>query len=289
MDAHVQPDRVRKRRRRTMACTQCRSRKLKCDREYPTCSRCLKSKTPTQCTYEDGFLWQQPTTVGTTSFAPDRGSTVSMHQGDHTPAETPPDAEISKGPPQPEPFIPSEPTPSHPLHHVHHGLSGHALAPTFRGHPPGRERRDCFLETVLGAPKAAVRQEPHVNSGLLQRRKRPAPDFDMNPSSLADDDHETEEEILSPSGQLDLSPRVMMRGRETKTRFSGSGIFANLVTQVSISFFSFFLFFFYSSVLDISTSSMLIPRCSFLISNPLQKRSSYPILLSRRSGLISRE
>ncbi|KAJ5334595.1 hypothetical protein N7541_004437 [Penicillium brevicompactum] len=231
MDAHLQPDRVRKRRRRTMACTQCRSRKLKCDREYPTCSRCLKSKTPTKCTYEDGFLWQQPTTVGTTAFAPDRGSTVPMHQGDHTPAETPPDAEISKGTPRPEPFIPSEPTPSHPLHHVHHGLSGHALAPTFRGHPPGRERRDCFLETVLGAPKAAVRQEPHVNSGLLQRRKRPAPDFDMDPSSLADDDHETEEEILSPSGQLDLSPRVMMRGRETKTRFSGSGIFANLVTQ----------------------------------------------------------
>lgn len=68
--------RVRKRRRRTMACTQCRSRKLRCDREYPTCGRCLKSKTPTKCTYEDGFLWQQPNTVASPVFS-DRGSTVT--------------------------------------------------------------------------------------------------------------------------------------------------------------------------------------------------------------------
>lgn len=59
--------RARKRRRRTMACTQCRSRKLRCDREYPICGRCQKSKTPAQCTYEDGFLWQQPNTVPATT------------------------------------------------------------------------------------------------------------------------------------------------------------------------------------------------------------------------------
>ncbi|CAG8025251.1 unnamed protein product [Penicillium salamii] len=233
MESHTQPDRVRKRRRRTMACTQCRSRKLKCDREYPTCSRCLKSRTPSKCTYEDGFLWQQPTTVGTTAFAPDRDSTASMPPAGSNSVETPPDSEISKPSARPEPFPHGGPTPSHPMHHIHHGLSGHALAPPYRGHPAGRERRDCFLETVLGAPKAAVRQEPYASTGMLQRQKRPAPESQMQNSSLADDDdaYETEEDFLSPSRQLDLSPRMMMRGRETGTRFSGSGIFANLVTQ----------------------------------------------------------
>ncbi|KAJ5118777.1 hypothetical protein N7526_010414 [Penicillium atrosanguineum] len=85
-----QAERPRKRRRRTMACTQCRSRKLRCDREYPTCSRCLKSRTPTKCTYEDGFLWQQPATVPATAFASDRGSTVSLPQNEQTPIQTSP-------------------------------------------------------------------------------------------------------------------------------------------------------------------------------------------------------
>jgi len=232
MDVNTQPERVRKRRRRTMACTQCRSRKLRCDREYPTCSRCLKSRTPSKCTYEDGFLWQQPTTVATTAFASDRGPTASM-RADHTPVDTPPDSGIATASARPEPFPTGEPTPSHPMHHTHHGLSGHALAPPFRGRPPGRERRDCFLETVLGAPKAAVNQEPYMNTGLLQRPKRPAPESDLQSSSRVDDDHLYEEEdSLSPSHQLNLSPRMMMRGRETKTRFSGSGIFANLIAQV---------------------------------------------------------
>ncbi|CAG7925158.1 unnamed protein product [Penicillium olsonii] len=230
MEAHGQPDRVRKRRRRTMACTQCRSRKLKCDREYPTCSRCLKSRTPSKCTYEDGFLWQQPTTVGTTAFAPDRGSTAPMPPGGSHSVETPPDSVISKVA-RPETFAHGEPTPSHPMHHIHHGLSGHALAPPYRGHSRGKERRDCFLETVLGAPKAAVRQEPYGITGILQRQKRPQEP--QQNSLLVDDDdvYEEEEGPLSPSRQLDLSPRMMMRGRETGTRFSGSGIFANLVTQ----------------------------------------------------------
>jgi hypothetical protein len=232
VDVNTQPERVRKRRRRTMACTQCRTRKLRCDREYPTCTRCLKSRTPNKCTYEDGFLWQQPATVATTAFVPERGPTVHMRT-DRTPVDTPPDSVIATASTRPEPFPTSEPTPSHPSHHSHHGLSGHALAPPFRGRPPGKERRDCFLETVLGAPKAAVNQEPYVNTGLLQRPKRPAPGSDMQTLSRVDDDQTCEEEeLLSPSHQLDLSPRMMMRGHETKTRFSGSGIFANLIAQV---------------------------------------------------------
>lgn len=78
--------RPRKRRRRTMACLQCRSRKLKCDREYPTCGRCMKSKTPTKCTYEDGFLWQQPATIASSAFSEraeraSAGATISRPSG----------------------------------------------------------------------------------------------------------------------------------------------------------------------------------------------------------------
>lgn len=237
MDVQPQPDRARKRRRRTMACTQCRSRKLKCDREYPTCSRCSKSRTPSKCTYEDGFLWQQPTTVATTAFAADRDSTVPVPQADRTPVQTPPEPAMSTVSARLEPFPTSEPTPSHPTHHIHHGLSGHALTPSFRSQPPRKERRDCFLETVLGAPKAGVRQDPYANTSLLNRQK-PPPQENSVPSSRIDDDdaYRDEEHSLSPSHQLDLSPRIMMRGHEAKTRFNGSGIFANLIAQVCLCF-----------------------------------------------------
>ncbi|KAG0154163.1 hypothetical protein PDIDSM_1543 [Penicillium digitatum] len=232
----AQPDRVRKRRRRTMACTQCRTRKLRCDREYPSCSRCLKSRTPSKCTYEDGFLWQQPSTVTTTAFAPDRGTVVSMPRD--TPVDTPRDSGIPTGSTRTESFPTSEPPrramAGGPMHHEYHGLMGHALAPPYRGQPHDRERKDCFLETVLGAPKAAVNQETYVNTSILHRPKRlaPASELGMQIPSQVDDAHVDEEEApLSPTDQLDLAPRMMMRGRETKTRFSGSGIFASLVAQ----------------------------------------------------------
>lgn len=199
--------RVRKRRRRTMACTQCRSRKLRCDREYPTCGRCLKSKTPTKCTYEDGFLWQQPNTVASPVFS-DRGSTVlaQMPRVDRAPALTTPDSGISSLPPRSQP----PPLPSTPQ--CRHG-----------------EEKRSFLETVLGAPKAGVNQEPYVNTEVLQRPRHPPESrHEAQRQPLEDDD-----ELASPSQQLDILPRIMMRGKETKTRFNGSGILANLIAQVS--------------------------------------------------------
>ncbi|RAL12343.1 putative C6 transcription factor [Aspergillus homomorphus CBS 101889] len=195
--------RVRKRRRRTMACMQCRSRKLRCDREYPVCGRCQKSKTPTRCTYEDGFLWQQPNTVASPVFS-ERGptATTQMAQTDRATAHPTPDSGISSLPTRPQ--------------------------PTSRSSRPGEERRDKFLETVLGAPKAAVNQEPYANTGLLQRpRQVLEPHQDNTQPHPGDED----EELASPTQQLDISPRIMMRGRETKTRYNGSGIFANLIAQ----------------------------------------------------------
>lgn len=98
---------------------------------------------------------------------------------------------------------------------------------------PVEEKRDHFLETVLGAPKAAVDQEPYVNREVLQR---PAhhhhhhsyhPRREDSPHSSSDED-----EPVSPSQQLDMAPRFLMRGRQTKTRYNGSGMFANLMAQV---------------------------------------------------------
>ena len=41
-----------KRRRIALSCIDCRKRKLKCDREYPICSRCREGRHPERCTYD---------------------------------------------------------------------------------------------------------------------------------------------------------------------------------------------------------------------------------------------
>ncbi|KAJ5692465.1 hypothetical protein N7462_001888 [Penicillium macrosclerotiorum] len=217
-------ERPRKRRRRTMACTQCRSRKLRCDREYPACGRCVKSRTPTKCTYEDGFLWQQPTTVTAAAFAPGRGSTMPPGTDKPSTIQPSPDSGLGVVSTRSEALVSTiAPDP---------GPIPTGGGPHPRGRRQGRERG--FLETVLGAPKAAINQESYVNTGLLQWPKRSAPELELTSSGPLDhdgaEDGETDD-LLSPSHQLDLSPRMMMRGRETKTRFSGSGIYANLVAQ----------------------------------------------------------
>lgn len=42
-----------RKKRKTLACYDCRRRKLKCDREFPACTRCVKSGHPETCLYED--------------------------------------------------------------------------------------------------------------------------------------------------------------------------------------------------------------------------------------------
>lgn len=41
-----------KRRRIALSCSDCRKRKLKCDKEYPICSRCREGRHPERCTYD---------------------------------------------------------------------------------------------------------------------------------------------------------------------------------------------------------------------------------------------
>ncbi|KAL4936385.1 hypothetical protein BDV06DRAFT_93831 [Aspergillus oleicola] len=208
----LQQQRVRKRRRRTIACSQCRSRKLKCDREYPTCGRCLKSKAPTKCSYEDGFLWQQPSTVDSSfpdrvvtaapSAAPISATSNPMQLVDRPAAHPTPDSGISKS--------------SRPQ------LTNSTTASAC---PRREEKRDRFLETVLGAPKAAVSQE-FMSAELLHRPRHHTANSDSQADSVQDD-----EPPVSPSQPLDFAPRIMLRGKDTKTRYNGSGIFANLIAQ----------------------------------------------------------
>ena len=42
----------RKRKRDILSCLACRQRKLKCDRGYPSCSRCVKGSNASSCTYQ---------------------------------------------------------------------------------------------------------------------------------------------------------------------------------------------------------------------------------------------
>ncbi|KAE8312390.1 hypothetical protein BDV41DRAFT_304806 [Aspergillus transmontanensis] len=203
-DPEPQPEqRVRKRRRRTMACVQCRSRKLRCDRKLPMCSRCESSKTAINCTYEKEFLWQQPNTVVTPAFSERGPTSTTISQVAH----------LARAHPAPDSALSSSLTRSQP---------------TSSDTRPALEKRDRFLETVLGAPKAAVNQEPYVNTELLHRSKYPG---GVSHHAAPLHRHGDDEGPASPSQQLDISPRIMMRGKETKTRFNGSGIFANLIAQ----------------------------------------------------------
>ena len=42
----------RKRKRNVLSCLVCRRRKLKCDRSYPACTRCVKGGNASSCTYQ---------------------------------------------------------------------------------------------------------------------------------------------------------------------------------------------------------------------------------------------
>lgn len=264
--------RARKRRRRTMACTQCRSRKLRCDREYPVCGRCQKSKTPAQCTYEDGFLWQQPNTVpATTVFS---GATAGGGPGSTiaTSANGSLNSIVTR-PPEINNFATNNgasnvnqdltlPRVVADRTHVHTPDSGitsgwaPARASASATDAQREDKRDRFLETVLGAPKAAVNQEPYVNTDVLQRHSHHhysgggglsgyyTPHYpnthhysgQYSQHHRYSPGHSDEDDLgrASPSQQLNMSPRIMMRGKETRTRFNGSSILANVMAQVGV-------------------------------------------------------
>ena len=86
-----------KRRRVALSCVDCRKRKLKCDREYPSCGRCRESRYPDRCTYdadaaEENSIQHSPTITlppldsamaSTDRLAPLNGYAVHPQQKSH--------------------------------------------------------------------------------------------------------------------------------------------------------------------------------------------------------------
>lgn len=175
--------RPRKRRRRTVACTQCRTRKLKCDREYPACSRCLKSGIPDRCKYEDSFVWQQPNTVtastgtatGTTTTPPNGVAGIDRLSNSHI--TLPPPSRVAAGAsPRFATVLPAYPkSAAAPRHHYHcQHLS--------RSHHPGST---VSLARILGSLEhleldswilcwMRLIRLPTVHGGRMEMRLSPA-------------------------------------------------------------------------------------------------------------------
>lgn len=232
-DPPTSEPRTRKRRRRTVACLQCRSRKLKCDREYPTCSRCLKGKNPGECTYEDGFLWQQPKTVVASGLTdrfhsrPPEGDTQiptdiagqgnvnsgsARHRGPHSSTSTSP----------PLSTVPAVTAPRYRASALAERPSP-AVVASVASHP--------FLGTVMDSP-ASTGHPQHCEG-----RTRTGPDVSFvtwrrDPTQSGTDWRR----LTSPSQSIELPNKVIIRGREYRTRFNGGGIVANVMTEVSIAF-----------------------------------------------------
>ncbi|OKL61845.1 hypothetical protein UA08_02858 [Talaromyces atroroseus] len=222
--------RPRKRRRRTVACSQCRSKKLKCDREYPSCSRCAKSRIPERCTYEDSIIWQYPSTV-------DASASASAAVATTTAPSTTPSAHITLPPPNrvgaaspgfanvirvsypksatgagapPQPLFSGSLTSSH----FHHNIS----TPDHHLRQPGLSR-PRFLDTVLDGPG------PNTPATSSWSR---IPDANATrPDHVSSYDNAP----ASPSQRLDMPNKVLIRGKGTRTRFNGGGMVSNLMLQ----------------------------------------------------------
>lgn len=221
--------RPRKRRRRTVACTQCRTRKLKCDREYPACSRCLKSGIPDRCKYEDSFVWQQPNTV-TASTAPATATTTPPNGGvagidllSKSHITLPPPSRVAAGAsPRFAPVLPAypksaaaapAPLPLPASYSQHSSRFDNVPAPSMRQSGASRAR---FLDTVLDAPNPPANSTWRAGGDAAQAGHAGG----------------YQHALATPSQRLELPNKVMIRGKETRTRFNGGGIMSNLMLQV---------------------------------------------------------
>lgn len=236
--------RPRKRRRRTVACTQCRTRKLKCDREYPTCGRCLKSGIPDLCKYEESFVWQQPNTVtaSTTNSNSTSNSTLAspgvvavhdplnLNNSTNRHAHPPATAALPTLPTLPALSANGVVTKEHsPVLPAFPRLVS-ALPPT-NGHNndfalrQSEISRTRFLDTVLAGPRPSVTASyPRPNREAMQQQQQQQQQEGQTRGQ--------QRALATPSQRLELVNKVMIRGKETRTRFGGGGIVSNLMLQV---------------------------------------------------------
>lgn len=89
----------RKRRRKALSCYDCRRRKLRCDREYPSCSRCRKAGQAHSCIYESGSLGHEDSGGGDKLDVEDTLSAAAVDTGAGEPTLTPkPIVQLSREP-----------------------------------------------------------------------------------------------------------------------------------------------------------------------------------------------
>ena len=85
----------RKRKRKVLSCFPCRSRKLKCDRNYPSCARCQKAGQSGDCYYDDAPL---EGVGGQSNGKGPKPRTTAMHSP--TPSPMVPKLPVTVGSPQ---------------------------------------------------------------------------------------------------------------------------------------------------------------------------------------------
>lgn len=205
----AEPPRPRKRCRRTVSCNLCRMRKLKCDREYPTCGRCAKSRNPEQCTYENRFLWQEPKTVTPPPLElRHRSSTSRTNQQQ-----------------QSVPVVAASAASSSQPRSMATGAAIQSQPATRKGPAEGSSSRERYLDTVLNRPctqQTCGQACGQSDRSQCQHQEEPTQYYSIPRNHSP----------ASPSQQLDMPNRVLIRGKETRTRFNGGGIVANLMMQV---------------------------------------------------------
>jgi hypothetical protein len=204
----------RRRRRRTAACMQCRSRKLKCDQEYPTCGRCAKGPRPKACAYQDGSRpgHQNASPESSRSQMPmaglEQGPSLGVASGNGIASSRPPKPPLQeKRPMNQESFGPSN-----------CGIYGHDEPGIL--HLP---RRDVpFIEQVL---------QP---SPPLKRRRALIDDFEAAHRHPNQDNERMNRDRDQKSQLLEIPTRTYWRGKEDWSRFYGSSIVFNIISEVCL-------------------------------------------------------
>lgn len=106
-------DGKRKRKRAILSCTDCRRRKLKCDRGFPACSRCQKVGTTATCTYDSVCQDLTPANDDEAHVAEQQEQLRDLrrHQANHYPTliqQNTPVTEVHKGMPDVESLLYSQ-------------------------------------------------------------------------------------------------------------------------------------------------------------------------------------
>lgn len=205
-NAQDRPEHIRrKRRRRTIACAQCRSRKVKCDLEYPTCGRCRKGPWPDACVYESPApAWQQrqhqpqqqqnPLSSSTGSRDPSvKGSALSnSHDGC---------VHNTNGTAEPRPSV-------------------------YDQNRDGNQR----IRELERALQLLTQQTPSTATSYPSKADTESPRLPDVPSARE------ESSVPRDQRKLGIPSRSLMGGKETKTRFFGCSNVSSLASEVSGSY-----------------------------------------------------